>query len=120
MADKEHEMVVKYYKESQEYHNKFVKLVEEIAKLINEANQKHKEYLEIKRRADEYHRKAMEMRGKILAIRKERRERYEKAMKMLEEFNIKARKFMDEEELDKFIEENMEKLKKEGKISIGL
>ena len=120
LADKEHEMVVKYYKESQEYHNKFVRLVEEIAKLINEANKKHQEYLEVKKKADEYHRKAMEMRSKIIAIRKERREKYEKAMKMLEEFNIRARKIMSEEEMDRFIEENIEKLKKEGKISIGL
>ena len=74
----------------------------------------------MKKRADEYHRKAVEMRSKIIAIRKERRERYEKAMKMLEEFNVQARHMMDEDEIEKFIEENMEKLKKEGKISIGL
>lgn len=120
LADKEHEMVIKYYKESQEYHNKFVKLVDEISKLINEANEKHKEYLELKKRADEYHRKAVEMRGKILAIRKERKDRYEKAMKLIEEVNIKARRALSDEEIDKFIEQNMEKLKKQGKISIGL
>ncbi|KAA0006892.1 MAG: hypothetical protein FE045_01690 [Thermoplasmata archaeon] len=113
-------MVVKYYHESQEYHNRFLKLVEEITKLINEANAKHKEYLEVKKKADEYHKKAVEMRSKIIAIKKERRNRYEKAMKTLEEYNIKARRVMDPEELEKFVEQNIERLKKEGKISIGL
>ncbi|RLF40270.1 MAG: hypothetical protein DRN21_02395, partial [Thermoplasmata archaeon] len=109
-----------YYKESQEYHNKFIKLVDEISKLINEANQKHKEYLELKQKADEYHRKAVEMRSKIINIRKERKERYEAAMRLIESTNIKARALLDEDELDKIMNENIEKLKKEGKISIGL
>lgn len=120
MADKEHEAVVKFYKESQEWHIKFLKIVDEISKLINEANQKHREYLEIKEKADENHKKAVEMRSMILNMRKERKERYEAALRMLEDSNVKARALLDEDELDKIMNDNIEKLKKDGKISIGL
>jgi uncharacterized coiled-coil DUF342 family protein len=119
-ADKEHNQVVKYYKDSQAHHDKFVKLVDEISKLINESNQKHRDYLDLKKKADTYHQKAVDMRSKVIGIKKEKRERYEQAVKMLEDSNINARKLINEDELDKRTDENLEKLKKDGKVSIGL
>lgn len=120
MADKEHAIVVKIYQETQDWHTKFIKTVDEISNLINESNQKHREYLETKMKADEYHKKTVEMRSMIINIRKERKERYEAALRMLEDSNVKARALLDEDELDKIMNDNIEKLKKDGKISIGL
>lgn len=118
-ADKEHEMVVKYYQESQTHHEKYVKLIDEVATLIKEADEKHKEYIETKKKADELHQKSVIMLGKIITIKKERKNRYEKARQLIEEQNIKAHE-MIERDLDKIVDENLEKLKKKGKISIGV
>ncbi|MEA2054865.1 MAG: hypothetical protein U9O96_07175 [Candidatus Thermoplasmatota archaeon] len=118
MADGEHEMVVKYYQESQQYHEKYVKLIDEVSKLIKESNEKHNEYIETKQKADEIHQKAVQMLGKVIAIKNERKSRYKKAKDMIKEQNVKARKLLEGK--DKIIDKNIEELKKKGKITIGV
>lgn len=119
-ADAEHEQVQRYYQESQKLHERYVKLVEEVAALINEANKKHEEYVEIRKQAQEFHNKAVEMRAKIISIRKERRRRWEEARRILEEQNIRAKQLLyDEEKLEELTEEALEALKKGKKISIS-
>lgn len=118
-ADKEHELVVKCYGESQKYHKKMEKMVKEVASIVNEANKKHEEYMKVKERADRKHQKAMEMLGKIISIKKERRERWKEAKKLIEEQNIKARKRLADEKLLKEAgEEKIKKLKEKRKISL--
>jgi uncharacterized coiled-coil DUF342 family protein len=117
-ADAEHILVKKYYEESQKFHKEYERLVEEVATLITEANKKHEQYIKIKERADDLHKKSIEMLSKILAVKKERRDRYQKQKELIKQQNIKAREAM-ERDSEKRLDENLEKLKKEGKISFA-
>jgi len=116
-ADAEHEMVKKYYQESQTYHTEYEKNVEEVATLISEANKKHEQFLKIKEKADELHQKAIEMLSKIIAVKKERWEQYQQRKDLIKQQNIKVREAMTKD-AEKVLDENLEKLKKDGKISL--
>jgi uncharacterized coiled-coil DUF342 family protein len=120
LADEEHEEVQKYYKKSQEAHEKVVSLNEGIQHLVDEANKKHEEFLKLNDRATHYHERAMEMRGKILSIRKERNEVISEAKKVVSDINLEVKKtFEDEEVLDQAAEDAVKKLKEKGKLNLG-
>ena len=78
-ADQEHELVDKFYNESQKKHEQYIKLVKEMSVSIAEANKKHEEYIKFKKEADATHKKAYEMKSKIMAIKGERRKRIREA-----------------------------------------
>jgi len=110
--------VKKYYQESQQYHKEYEKNVEEISTLISEANKKHGQCLKIKEKADDLHKKAIEMLSKIIAVKKERREQYQERKELIKQQNIKAQEAITKD-AEKVLDENLEKLKKNGKISLA-
>jgi phosphoserine phosphatase len=118
-ADEEHNMVQKYYNESQKKHNTFLKLVQEMSVVINEANKKHEHYIEVRNEAQKVHNKAFEMKSKIIAIKGERRKRRDEAKKAIMEQNIKARKAVsDEKSLQEIADKSVNALKKGEKITL--
>ncbi len=118
-ADEEHELVDKYYNESQKKHEKYIKLVREISVSIAEANKKHEKYIKIKKEADATHQKAYEMKSKIMAIKGERRKRYKEAKKAIKDQNIKARRaVLDKKKLEEHADKSVEALKKGEKIKL--
>ncbi len=116
--DEEHEMVVNYHKKNQEYHEKYIKLVKEVSQLNSESDAKHQKYIETRQKADEMHQKAMKMRGKVIAIKKERRSRYKEKQDAIEEQNVKARQLLEKQ--DEAVDNEIKKLKEQGKISLGV
>jgi uncharacterized coiled-coil DUF342 family protein len=118
-ADEEHNLVMKYYKENQNKHSRFVKLLNELSVSISEANKKHDQYKEIRAEAQKVHEKAFEMRSKIIGIRDERRKRRDEAKKAIAEQNIKARKAtQDEKKIDEIRDKSVDALKKGEKITL--
>lgn len=118
-ADEEHEVVQKFYNESQKKHEEYLKIVNELSVNIAEANKKHEEYIETRNEAQRNHEKAIEMRGHILEVRDERRKRYEESKRILKEQNISARKaVMDTDKLQKIADSALDALKKGEKISL--
>ena len=118
-ADENHEMVQKYYKESQAKHDAYVKLVEEVAISIAEANKKHEQYIETRNEAQKNHEKAMEMREHIVQVRGERRRRFEEAKQIIKNQNIQARNaVMDKDKLQKIADDSLSALKNGKKISL--
>lgn len=118
-ADEEHEIVQKFYTESQKKHEAFLKIVNELSVTIAEANKKHEEYIETRNEAQRNHEKAIEMRGHILEVRDERRKRYEESKRILKEQNIQARNaVMDTDKLQKIADSALDALKKGEKISL--
>ena len=118
-ADENHELVQKYYKESQQKHEQYMKLVDEVSISIAEANKKHEQYIETKNEAQKNHEKAMEMREHIVQVRDERRKRFEEAKKMIKDQNLKARKaVLDKDKLQKIADDTLSALKNGKKISL--
>lgn len=118
-ADEEHEMVQKYYNESQKKHEEYSKYVTEISTSINESNKKHKKYIEIKDEAQRHHEKALEMLSKIMSVKKEKRKHWQEAKEILQKQNIKAQKeVFNKEKLAEIAEESVSDLKKGKKISL--
>ena len=118
-ADEQHDLVQKYYKENQQKHEKYIKLVNELSVSISESNKKHEQYLELRDEAQKVHEKAFEMRSRIISIRGERRKRRDEAKKAIQDQNVKARKaVMDKEKLEKIADKSVESLKKGEKISL--
>ena len=116
-ADEEHNLVQKYYDESQKKHEKYIKIVNELSVGIAEANKKHEQYVELRNDAQKIHEKAFEMRSKIIAIKGERRKRFQEAKKAIAEQNIKARKAVsDKKKLDEIADKSVDALKKGEKI----
>ena len=119
-ADEEHEKVQKYYNESQKKHEKYMKLVKEIAASINESNKKHKKYVEIREEAQRHHEKAMEMLSKIMSVKKERRKHWQESKEILRSQNIKTQnELFDKQKLDKKADETVDALKNGKKISLS-
>jgi len=119
-ADQEHELVDKFYNESQKKHEQYIKLVKEMSVSIAEANKKHEEYIKFKKEADATHKKAYEMKSKIMAIKGERRKRIREAKESIKDQNIRARKsVMDEKKLEEHADKSVEELKKGKKIKLG-
>jgi phosphoserine phosphatase len=50
-ADEQHELVQKYYQESQGKHTAYIKMVDEVSIAIAEANKKHEQYIETRNEA---------------------------------------------------------------------
>jgi uncharacterized coiled-coil DUF342 family protein len=118
-ADEEHELVDKYYNESQKKHEKFIKLVKEMSVSISEANKKHEKYIKVKKEADIAHKKAYEMKSKLISIKNERRKRYKEAKQAIKDQNIKARKaVLDKNKLKEHADKSVEELKKGKKIRL--
>jgi len=118
-ADEEHNLVQKYYDESQKKHEKYIKIVNELSVGIAEANKKHEQYVEIRNDAQKIHEKAFEMRSKIIAIKGERRKRFQEAKKAITEQNIKARKAVsDKKKLEEIADKSVDALKKGQKIQL--
>jgi len=118
-ADEQHALVQKYYKENQQKHEKYIKLINELSVSISESNKKHEQYIELRAEAQKVHEKAFEMRSKIISIKGERRKRRDEAKKAIQDQNIKARKaVMDKEKLEKIADKSVESLKKGEKISL--
>ena len=118
-ADEEHNLVQKYYDESQKKHEKYIKIVNELSVGIAEANKKHEQYVEIRNDAQKIHEKAFEMRSKIIAIKGERRKRFQEAKKAISEQNIKARKAVsDKKKLEEIADKSVDALKKGQKIQL--
>ena len=114
-----HEIVQKFYDESQKKHNEFTKILNELSVTIAEANKKHEQYLEARNEAQKNHEKALEMRGKIVEVRDEKRKRREEAKKIIREQNIKARDaVMNKDKLQKIADDTLDALKKGQKISL--
>ena len=118
-ADEEHNLVQKYYDESQKKHEKYIKIVNELSVGIAEANKKHEQYVEIRNDAQKIHEKAFEMRSKIIAIKGERRKQFQEAKKAIAEQNIKARKAVsDKKKLEEIADKSVDALKKGQKIQL--
>ncbi len=119
-ADEEHELVQKYYQESQKKHEEYMKQVQEISVSINESNKKHEQYIEVRNEAQNYHNKATDMKSKVLSIKQERRHRYKEAKSIIKEQNVKARNLTaDKKKLDKHAEDSVDELKKGRKITLS-
>jgi phosphoserine phosphatase len=119
-ADEEHTIVQKYYKESQEKHDKFISIVREISASINESNKKHQKYVEIREEAQRHHEKAMEMLSKIMSVKNDRRKRWKEAKDLLKNQNIKAKQELyDKNKLREIEDDSVESLKKGKKISLS-
>ena len=118
-ADEQHELVQKYYKESQAKHKAYIKLVDEISISIAEANKKHEQYIETRNEAQKNHEKAMEMREHIVQVRGDRRRRFEEAKKLIKDQNVKARKaVLDKDKLNKIADDSLSELKNGKKINL--
>ncbi len=118
-ADEQHTLVQKYYKENQQKHEKYIKLVNELSLSIAESNKKHEQYIEFRDEAQKVHDKAYEMRSKIISIRGERRKLRDEAKKAIQDQNIKARKaVLDKDKLDEIADKSVKSLKKGKKISL--
>lgn len=119
-ADEEHEKVKAAMKEAGAHHDKFIAGVKEIRVLVTEANKKHAEFVAYKTKADESHQKAMELREKVMAVRNERKAEYDARRKEVQEVNQVARRNVaDPKALDRIKDQELEKLKKGGKITLG-
>lgn len=118
-ADQEHELVQKYYNESQQKHKEYMKLVDEVSISIVESNKKHEQYIETRNEAQKNHEKAMEMREHIVQVRGERKRRWEESKRIIKEQNLKARKaIMDKEKLAEIADDSLSALKNGKKISL--
>jgi uncharacterized coiled-coil DUF342 family protein len=118
-ADEQHNLVQKYYKENQQKHEKYIKLVNELSLSISESNKKHEQYIELRAEAQKVHDKAYEMKSRIISIKGERRKRRDEAKKAIQDQNVKARKsVMDKKKLEKIADESVQSLKKGEKISL--
>lgn len=118
-ADEQHELVQKYYKESQAKHKAYIKLVDEVSISIAEANKKHEQYIETRNEAQKNHEKAMEMREHIVQVRGDRRRRFEEAKKLIKDQNVKARKaVLDKDKLNKIADDSLSELKNGKKINL--
>jgi uncharacterized coiled-coil DUF342 family protein len=118
-ADEQHDLVQKYYDESQVKHKTYIKMVHELSISIAESNKKHEEYIETRNEAQKNHEKAMEMRSKIMSVRTERRKRWKERKQIIKEQNIKARNAVsDKNKLKKIADKSLESLKKGEKISL--
>jgi len=118
-ADEQHELVQKYYKESQAKHKAYIKMVDEVSIAIAESNKKHEQYIETRNEAQKNHEKAMEMRDHIVQVRGERRRRFEESKKLIKDQNVKARKaVLDKDKLKKIADDSLSELKNGKKISL--
>jgi uncharacterized coiled-coil DUF342 family protein len=118
-ADEEHELVQKYYLESQKKHEDFMKHVTEIAASIGESNKKHKKYIELREEAQSYHEKAQEMLSKIMSVKNERRQRWKEAKDILKNQNLKAKNILlNKDKLDEIADGSVDELKKGKKITL--
>ena len=118
-ADEQHELVQKFYDESQDKHKQYMKLVDEVAIAISEANKKHEQYIETRNEAQKNHEKAMEMQDHIIQVRGDRRRRFEEAKKLIKDQNIKARKaVLDKDKLNEIADDSLSALKNGKKISL--
>ena len=118
-ADEQHELVQKYYNESQAKHNAYMKIVDEVSIAIAEANKKHEQYIETRNEAQKNHEKAMEMREHIVQVRNDRRRRFEESKQLIKDQNIKARKaVLDQEKLKKIADNTLSELKNGKKINL--
>lgn len=118
-ADEEHEHVILLASKIQEYRDRIVKLVNDIAHLIAEANKKHEQFLKVKETATSQHLKAMEMREKVIVSRKEKWREREEARKILVEHRAEVKKALDDKEkLDKAADEAVKELFKKGKVVV--
>jgi uncharacterized coiled-coil DUF342 family protein len=118
-ADEEHQMVQKYYQESQKKHNEYIEFVRELSISIGEANKKHEEYIEVKNEAQKNHEKAIDMRTKMISIKAEKRKRFDEARKAIQDQNIKARDaVLNKDKIDKIIDKTFNDLKQGKNIKL--
>ena len=119
LADEEHAEVDRFYKKSQEVHEKVQSISDGITHLIEEANKKHQEFIKLNERANHYHQRAMEMRGKILSIRRERKEVLSEAQKILDDINLEVKKrFEDDDAWEQVADDAVKKLKTGDRINL--
>ncbi|RLF58671.1 MAG: hypothetical protein DRN27_04790 [Thermoplasmata archaeon] len=118
-ADEEHELVQKYYDESQSKHQAYMKLVNEVSISIAEANKKHEKYIETRNEAQKNHEKGMELREQIVQVRGDQRRRFAEAKQLIKDQNSKARKSVfDKEKLNDIADDSLSALKSGKKISL--
>ena len=118
-ADEQHEMLQKFYNESQKKHEEYIKMVRELSVQINESNKKHEQFIEVKNEAQRNHEKAVELRSRIISIRGERRKQWEDARRAIVEQNKKARTAVfDEKKLGEIADKSVSALKKGEKITL--
>lgn len=118
-ADEEHELVQKYYDESQAKHQSYMKLVNEVSISIAEANKKHEKYIETRNEAQNNHEKAMDLREHIVQVRGDRRRRFAEAKQLIKDQNVKARKSVfDKDKLNDIADDSLSALKSGKKISL--
>jgi uncharacterized coiled-coil DUF342 family protein len=118
-ADEQHEMVKKFYKDSQKKHKEYIELVRELSIQINESNKKHEQFIETKNEAQRNHEKAVELRSRIIAIRGEKRKQREDARRAIIEQNKMARNaVLDEKKLGEIADKSVLALKKGKKITL--
>ncbi|MBN2602623.1 MAG: hypothetical protein JXA91_00635 [Candidatus Thermoplasmatota archaeon] len=118
-ADEQHEIVQKFYNESQKKHKQYIELVRELSVQINESNKKHEQFIEIKNEAQRNHEKAVELRSRIISIRGEKRKQREDAKRAIIEQNKMARSaVLDEKKLGEIADKSVLALKKGQKITL--
>ncbi len=118
-ADEQHELVQKFYKDSQKKHKDYIELVRELSVQINESNKKHEQFIETKNEAQRNHEKAVELRSRIIAIRGEKRKQREDARRAIIEQNKMARSaVLDEKKLGEIADKSVLALKKGKKITL--
>ena len=118
-ADEQHEMLQKFYNESQKKHKEYIKMVRELSVQINESNKKHEQFIEVKNEAQRNHEKAVELRSRIIGIRGERRKQWEDARRAIVEQNKRARTaVLDEKKLGEIADKSVSALKKGEKITL--
>lgn len=120
-ADEAHNEVQAFHKEASKFHDEFVQAVEESRVLTREANEKHKAYIEARERSNEQHAKAMELREQMITIRGERRAEYEAHKRELQDYNKGVQQAVaDPKRLEEKAKDDLDALKKGGKISFGM
>ncbi|MDO9537378.1 MAG: hypothetical protein Q7J68_03560 [Thermoplasmata archaeon] len=119
MADDEHEMVVKFSKQSQEVHDRLTLMSKSINHLISEANKNHELYIKIKERANSYHEKGAEMREKLMAMRNVKRDEIRESRQLITQQNKAVKMALsDEKKLEAAADDALETLLKKGKFEI--
>lgn len=119
-AEDAHQQVIASHKSSQEAHERFVKLVNEIGTVGAEADKHHKHSLALREKADEQHQKFVELREKMLEIRGQEFQERRQAREIIHDQRQRVRRnVMDPRALDQHAESSLEALKKGGKIQLG-
>jgi uncharacterized coiled-coil DUF342 family protein len=119
-AEEQHQLVVALHKQSNEVHEKFVKLVNELGTLRAEANKHHKRFLEMREKADAEHKQFVELREKMLELKGQEFADRREAREVIKQQRQRVRHAVaDPRGLDQHAESALEQLKKGGKIRLG-